>query len=142
MGLFIPELTADITASAGAALEVKGAFNLQGGKGVTAIGVEDNKIKLLGRDVFNWNQGASQKVWGEVGMDFAPNASTGFKNTSGAENTQSSKTVVFGFITDEHSKNLSNGRISSQINIEFGGAIGLGLIAEWGIKIPIWKSDN
>jgi hypothetical protein len=39
----------------------------------------------------------------------------------------------------EKTTNMKSGRVSGQISIDLGATIGLGLIANFGIKWPIFK---
>jgi hypothetical protein len=131
-----------LTAAAGASAELKSGIGAGGGTGITGIGFKDNEFFLGGHPVTSNGFGPEvQRTWGDV---HSPVIGGGFENTVARNGSQvvsnTEKTSVsIAFASFEKTRNLQTGKVSSEISVGTGFSFGLGLIADFGFKIALWK---
>ncbi len=118
---FRPEVTANITAAAGGAVELKNGMGASGGKGITGIGFKDNQFFLAGHSVTSNGFGPETvRTWGDV---HSPVIGWGFENTverTGGKvvsNTEKTSVSLSPFVSFEQTKNVQTGKVSSQISV-------------------------
>jgi hypothetical protein len=138
-GLKKPKITATINATAGAAVDIKG-FGVEGGVGTPFMGVVDNHFYFAGHD---YSDGGKNKKTDGASVDFM-GSGVGYEKTSVNEDGKweeesTSTTVRVGFaLLSKEETNSKTGETTSTLSIDWGAAIGIGLVAKIEIQIPFY----
>jgi hypothetical protein len=140
LGIHKPKITVTMNATAGGAVDIKG-FGVEGGVGTPFLGIVDNDFYFAGHD---YSDGGKEKKTEGLSVDFM-GSGAGYEKTSEnkdgkseEESTSTTDRVGFIFVWKDETDTKS-GETTSTLNIDWGAAIGIGLVAKAQITIPFYK---